>query len=202
MPRLLHLLAAATLALASCASNAITPSSLAAVGEPGEQALARFERAVRIADAFLVSDARATLPPGRMAFDGDRLVYTHADGEIELKIRRTSFGNLVVRFGFEAQERSDGFVVGERGDGDPRVANSLFQSSFGGWKDPRWVAELLLHELTHVYYGEGTVSPWNTFTYYLEAIFLFRYDNHSAERHAHETTSEFIAWAQSNPMPD
>ena len=188
-------------ALAACVSQPITPAVLRGLGAEGEQAAERLEHAVVIANAFLGSDARRTLPPGRLEWRGDRLAFVHPEGEVVVDIRRTTFGDLVESFGFEAQERSDGFVVGARGEGDPRLANSLFVSSFGGPKDVRWIAELILHELTHTYCGDGTVSLCGTLAYYAEAIFLLRYDDHSAERRPYATTAEFTGWAMTTPMP-
>jgi hypothetical protein len=199
MPRRLAPLLAA--ALAACVSQPITPAGLRELGSAGEQAAARLEHAVVLANAFLSSDARRTLPPGSLEWRGDQLAFAHAGGELELKIRRTTFGDLVESFGFEAQERSDGFVVGARGAGDPRLANSLFVSPSGGPKDARFIAELILHELTHTYCGDGTVSVCGSIAYYVEAILLRRYDDHSAERRPYATTGEFLGWARTTPAP-
>jgi hypothetical protein len=53
------------------------------------------------------------------------------------------------------------------------------------------IAELTLHETTHVVYREGTVGFWKGVEYYLETIFLLRYSTHSAERHPNATSEEF-----------
>jgi len=198
------------LVLASCVSQPITPEVLRELGDDGAAAAARLERAVEIANDFLASDARETLPPGRIERRAGELVFVHAGETVFahageppepseltwIKIRRTTFGDLVESFGFEAQERSDGFVVGKRGDGDPRLANSLFVSPFdGSWNQAPWIAELILHELTHTVMGDGTTSVCGAVSYYAEAIFLWRYDDHSAERRPYATSAEFRAWA-------
>lgn len=184
------------LALAACVVQPIAPDDLRALGPQGEAALERLDRAVALANAFLASDARATLPPGTLAWRGDRLVFAHPEGTDELYARRTTFGDVVERFGFEAQERSNGFVVGARGDGDPRVANSLFVGPDGAPKGTLAMAELLLHELTHVHFRDGTVAVCETIAYYAEAILLLRYADHSAERRPYATSREVVRWAR------
>ncbi|MEM7305100.1 MAG: hypothetical protein AAF682_00450 [Planctomycetota bacterium] len=179
---------------ASCTSVQIDPESLASDDPEFVQAAETLEAAVEAANDFLRSDARVTLPAGQLAWRDGELVFTHAGGEVPMRLRRTTWGDLCEATGFEAQERRDGFVVGARGEGDSRIYNSLFRSSLGFWKQPYRIAELILHELTHVYLEEGTIGTWNSVKYYAEAIFLFRYRNHSAERNAYLTTEEFLDW--------
>ena len=50
-----------------------------------------------------------------------------------------------------------------------------------------------LHETTHVVYREGTIGAWNTFVYYLVAVFTLSSKNHPAEDRPHATSEEF-AW--------
>jgi hypothetical protein len=47
---------------------------------------------------------------------------------------------------------------------------------------------VILHETTHVVFRHGTVGFWNGVAYYLEAIFLFRANDHSAERRPHDAS--------------
>lgn len=188
--------------LTACVSQTIAPATLEPLGDSGVEATQLLERSVEIANEFLASEHRRMLPAGTLAWRGDRLVFTHADGELALHIRRTTFGGVVESFGYEAQERSDGFVVGRRGEGDPRLMNSLFISSFTGmYKHPASIAELILHELTHTWFGDGTVGVWSTIQYYAEAIFLFRYREHSAEERPYRTSSEFETWWRATTAP-
>ncbi len=59
------------------------------------------------------------------------------------------------------------------------------------------IASLTLHELTHTYYRCGTVSFEKGVMYYLEAVFLFRYRNHSMERLPFQTSAEFMEFLNS-----
>jgi hypothetical protein len=115
---------------------------------------------------------------------------------IPVEVRVTTWGGVGARLGFAAQERSWGFVVGRRGEGDPLVANSLFRDAGDDWRHRVRVAALILHEATHVVYDVGTVGFWKGLAYYLEALFLFRYRNHSGERAPFATTEEFNRWAE------
>ena len=54
---------------------------------------------------------------------------------------------------------------------------------------------------THTVHAVGTVSFWKGCAYYLEAIFLFRYSNHSAERLPFATSAEFARWFHRDPLP-
>jgi hypothetical protein len=118
--------------------------------------------------------------------------FVTAAGVWPITVRCTTWGDVVVWFGFAAQEREDGFVVGSMApERDRLVDNSLFVNG-SGWRKPASdVADLVLHETTHVVWREGTIGFWNGVAYYLETIFLFRYSNHSAERRANATDEEF-----------
>lgn len=116
-------------------------------------------------------------------------------GTWPIAVRCNWWGDVCVACGFAAQEREYGFVVGEREpERDRLVDNSFFQYGDGARKPAYELAELFLHETTHVVWREGTVGFWNGVSYYLEAIFLFRYSNHSDERKARGTGEEFTWW--------
>ncbi len=185
---------AAGLALAAaCRSLEIRPSDLER--QPGaerDQVLRDWKTAVVLANAFLVSPYRSTLPAGKFELGPQGMRFVTQHDSLPILVRVTDWGDWVVRTGFAAQERENGFVVGAQPPHKDRlVDHSFFRDGDGDWLSPRTIAELTLHETTHVVYREGTVGFWNGAAYYLEAIFLFRYSNHSAERHANATSEEF-----------
>ncbi len=192
-------LLAVLLLAAACTSVPVTPAGLLAATpeEPGaQQALVLWAEAVDLANEFLASDSRTTLDPGHFELGGDGLRYLTAEDVHPIEVRVTTWGGLCNDFGFEAQERSWGFVVGARGPGSPLTDNSLFRLPHpdAPWRHPALIAELILHETTHVVYEVGTVSFWKGVGYYLEVIFLWRYDNHSDERLPFATSNEFLGW--------
>lgn len=188
------------LVLASgCRSVDVTPASLAAADVPAEESaalMATWEEGLDLANEFLVSDFRLTLPTGRYELaheDGMRFATEHGTWPVE--VRSTTWGDICVRIGFIAQERTRGFIVGKRDpDRDPVADNSLFRDSGGNPASAAYVASLVLHETTHSVYRHGTIGFGKSVLYYLETIFLFRYETHSGERRANATTHEFQLW--------
>jgi hypothetical protein len=181
-----------------CGGVPLTPAAIsgAPVAEDVRRdVVATWREAVALANEFLASPFRATLPAGRfeLADDAGMRFVTDA-GAWPITVRCTTWGDVVVWFGFAAQEREDGFVVGSMApERDRLVDNSLFVNG-SGWRKPASdVADLVLHETTHVVWREGTIGFWNGVAYYVETIFLFRYSNHSDERRANATDEEF-AW--------
>jgi hypothetical protein len=174
----------------------VTPATIAQANVPDDVKRAASQRlrdAVQLADEFLASDARLTLPPGRFELDdveGTRFVT--ALGTWPAVGRCNTWGDVVAACGFAAQEREYGFACGARAaNRDRAVDNSWLEFDDGELKPPPFVAELLLHETTHDVFREGTVGFWNGVAYYLEAVFLLRANDHSAERHARATSEEF-----------
>lgn len=196
-------LLAAALLLPGCASMEVTPASLReAVGPAAERelALANWTEAVALANAFLESPARQTLPAGRLDLGEEGMTFRAGGRDWPIRVRCTAWGDLCLLAGFSAQERSWGFVVGKEEPGADRILdNSFLRNPFGGVSSPAAMAELILHETTHVVLREGTVGFWKGFAYYLEAIFLFRYDDHSAERRPFATSREFSGYLQGLP---
>ncbi|MCK6446061.1 MAG: hypothetical protein L6Q99_06675 [Planctomycetes bacterium] len=182
-------------ALASCRSYEITPAALRTETDTRPEraeALSRWTVAIELANQFLASEFRQTLPDGRLVLADDGMRFVERDRELPMRVVRSTWGDWVVRVGFAAQEREWGFVVGQRSPvHDGLVDHSFFRGADGELTDPFAIASLVLHEATHVCYREGTVGFWNGVAYYFEAIFLFRYDTHSDERHANATSEEF-----------
>ena len=191
----MRILALALALLTACASVEVSPRAPRASNASSEEQtelLARWAEAVELANAFLASPFRRTLPRGELVLADDGMLFETELGTWPIEVRCTSFGDLVRRFEFQAQERSFGFVVGEcPPERDRRVDNAFFRELDGDPLTREQMADLVLHETTHVVWREGTVSFWKGVGYYLEAIFLFRYANHSAERKAHGTSQEF-----------
>ena len=194
--RLAALALALPLGAPGCSSVELTPESIgkAAVGDDlRRDAVATWREAVALANEFLDSPQRRTLPAGRYEISDDSgMRFVSAAGAWPIAVRCTTWGDVVVDFGFAAQEREWGFVVGEmEPERDRLVDNSLFVAP-NGWRKPASdVADLILHETTHVVWREGTIGFWNGVSYYLETIFLFRYSNHSDERRPNATDEEF-----------
>ncbi len=165
-----------------------------------EQALALFGKGLEQANEFLASEHRLSLPVARYELEPDGgLVFVTESKRWPIRIRNSLSGDLVIFFGFRAQERDDGFVVGARPpDEFPAIDNSLFRLPDGEWQTVESVAKLILHETAHTVHGEGTVGYWNTFCYYLEAVFLLRSTNHSAEIIPRAIGKEFLLhrWIQ------
>ena len=186
--------------LGGCVAVPVTPAGLQ--GSRADPALAQSElatwsQAVYLCNEFLKSDQRHTLPAGSIAMDERGMVYSYPGGTIKMAIKCTTFGDLVVRFKFVAQERSWGFVVGRTKPGVNRVTdNSLFRRPNGDFVPNIEVAGLILHELTHIYSGSGLSNPWDVFRYYAEACLLFRYRNHSMEKLPFKTSAEFYSYIE------
>lgn len=197
---------ALTLAAAAC-TTVITPEGIAGAKAPQEardDALATWRAAIPLVNGFLASDFRHTLPPGRFELD-DRtgMRFVTDEGAWPIEVHSNWWGDLCLFCGFAAQEREYGFVVGEADpERDRSVDNSFFCFGDSTRKGARYVAELILHETTHVVWRRGTVGFWNGFAYYLEAIFLFRTNDHSAERRPHATGEEFWAYLLAQDGPE
>ena len=179
-----------------CAGVELTPAAVerALVEAPAPaRAAATWRKAVALANEFLASAQRRTLPEGRIELsDAAGMRFVTSAGTWPIAVRCTTWGDVCLAFGFAAQEREWGFVVGSKEpERDRLVDNSLFVAPGGMRKSASAVAHLILHETTHVVWREGTVGFWNGVSYYLESIFLFRYSNHSDERRPNATDEEF-----------
>ena len=178
-----------------CAAVRVSPAALKASPQRRSECAAELKRwreAVAICNLFLDSPNRKTLPKGRVRLTEDGMEFV-ANGVVQpARVRCSDWGDVLVWFDFTAQERSDGFVVGNVKHGRNRlIDNSFFKLPDGRDLSNAGMAELALHEMTHTYYHCGTVSFTKGVMYYLEATFLFRYQNHSMERLPMQTSREF-----------
>ncbi len=191
-------LIAAALVLGGCFAVPVTPGRLEAeaVNRPLAKAeLATWSQAIALCNEFLKSDPRQTLPPGAIAFERDSMVFNHEGGSIALAVKCTTFGDILVLSHMAAQERPWGFVVGStKPHGGRLTDNSLFRYRNGAFVSDIGVADVILHELTHIYCKSSLDNPWEVIRYYAEACFLLRYRNHSMERLPFRTTAEFYAY--------
>lgn len=135
----------------------------------------RWETSVARANAFLLSEHNTLMPKGSYELLGSGLVFRTGAQDWEVTIRNTWFGDVVVASGYIAQERSWGFVVGEVGDGEDIVANSLFVNSLGSPRSADGMARLILHETAHQVFDVGTLDFTGTLHYYWYSLF----ENHS-----------------------
>ena len=185
----------------------MTPERLRGADLPVEERdtlVTTWTDAVARCNEFLASPFRHSLPAGRIELDERRGMRFETGGRTwALGVECTTWGGMALSFGFQAQEDECGFLVGAcPPDRDPAADNSLFRTSRGFAMEPDIVADLILHEATHVVHGEGAIGFWKSAGYYAEAIFLFRYGpTHSDERCAYGTGEEYHAFIQGVGRP-
>ena len=186
--------------LATGCATVVTPSALRHANLPAderEHVLTTWNEAVALANGYLASPYRHSMPAGRYTLDDELGMTFESDGRRwPIQVWNSFGGWLVTSFGFRAQERERGFVVGPRPpDEQPLVDHSMFRDLDGDWHSARSVASLVLHETAHTIHREGTVGFGNTLLYYLEAVFLLRTTDHSDERIPNAVSEEFRYWA-------
>ena len=190
-------------AIAACSVVPITPAAMRQADVPPadrDHAVQTLTDAVSRCNEFMASPFRHALPPGRFVLDDSQgLRFETATGTWPLEIRCTDWGDVVLSFGFQAQEGEGGFTVGEvEPERDRLIDNSLLRDGNGWELGSDTVADLILHETTHVVSDEGAIGFWQSAGYYVETVFLFRYDrSHSDERRAYSTNEEYHAFIQS-----
>lgn len=201
VPRLPGLLGLLALFLTACASVDVTPRALeesALAPEARDELARRWGEAVELANGFLASPYRLTLPAGRYTLAPDGMHLVTPERTWPVRVRCTTWGDLCVATGFAAQERTSGFVVGEvepqgREPAGRAVDNSFFLAPDGSPNGPREMAHLLLHETTHQVHRVGTIGVLRTLRYYAIAPFTGGID-HPDEDFPHGTDEEFRAF--------
>src|SRR6185369_12433586 len=134
------LLALLPIAVGGCGGVPLTPAAISGAPVPEDvrrDVVATWREAVALANDFLASPFRATLPAGRfeLADDAGMRFVTNA-GSWPIAVYCTTWGDVCVAFGFAAQEREWGFVVGSMApERDRLVDNSLFVYA-SGWRKP------------------------------------------------------------------
>jgi hypothetical protein len=190
------------LILAGCSTVLVTPAAMRAADVPPEaraHAVATLHDAFARCNEFMASPFRHTLPPGTFVLDDARgLSFNSPSGIWPLEIRVTGWGDFFTSLGLCAQEGEGGFTVGSaQPDRDPLVDNTLLRDLNGFEMSPDTVADLILHETTHVVCDEGAIGFWKSAAYYLEAIFCLRVARtHSDEHRAYSTGEEYHAFIQ------
>ncbi|MGH7149637.1 MAG: hypothetical protein ACREIU_03005, partial [Planctomycetota bacterium] len=181
--------------LGACRSIPVTPAAIeasSAASEEKERAIRAWHEAVALANEFLASPFRRTLPAARYDLGPDGMRFVSADRSWPIEVRSTTWGDLVLWAGFHAQEREYGFCVGDcPPEKEPLLDNSFFRTSDGGLLEPGSIADLILHETAHVIAREGTIGFWNSLAFYAEAVLLFRSTTHSDEDIPHAVSEEF-----------
>ncbi len=153
----------------------------------------RWTKAVRLANDFLQSEDNLSLPNGVIHLHHDSgMSWHHPDGCRPIRVENSWWGDRCVDMGFAAQERSWGFVVGDRGDGPQVIDHSLFYYTNGMMKSAPHMAELILHETAHMVHGVGTVGFWDSVSYYWHAMFSGGGREHPAEQLPYATSDEFL----------
>ena len=153
----------------------ITPKTIAAVrtrDSERDRSQQVLHEAVLIANGFLCSKYRKTLPPGGLRLTDDGMTFVTAGAEQPLRIKCSVAGDILIPLHFAAWERSWGFVVGYVPPRQSRaIDNSLFKDSSGRALANYQVTRTILHELTHSYHKVGTVSFGKGVMYYMEGGF-------------------------------
>jgi hypothetical protein len=192
-----------------CVRVEVTPGSVRAAQAPWEEreaANARWVEAVGMANEFLESSYRKTLPPGRIELGDDGMRFVTADGWWPLGVRCTTWGGVVNAIGGQAQATTSGFLTGRRGpadrDPDPALDNSFFRAKNGAMLEAEDLARMFLHELAHILYRKGTIGFLPSVAYFLEAVFLLRSSTHSAEDRPRATSEEFTYFRFATTMSE
>jgi hypothetical protein len=186
------------MALSACCGIHITPDSLRkSAPADAELAIGAWLEAVALANEFLASPLRKTLPAGTFELDDQAgMTFVTERGRLPMEVWWTPWGDVTLWTGGAAQEASYGFVVGRRnieGRTSNRVLdNSFFRGKSGDWHAPSDIAKMILHETTHVVHGVGAFGFWSSISYYLELVFLFRSSTSSHERAPRATSEEFM----------
>jgi len=183
------------LGFAGCTSVPITPAAVHRAPVPqAEAALAieRWQTAVAIANLFLESPYRRTLPAGTFTLADDGMTFQNTTGVWPVHVRYDVIGQVCVKFGFTGQERADGFAIGKAPPHRSAATdNTFFRTRQGDEQRPEAMAALILHEFTHQLLRDGTVNIPKSAAYYAEAVLLMRYRTLTAERRPFATSEEF-----------
>lgn len=198
-----RLLPALLLGLAASCSTLVAPRTILAEDalelDDKEHLLARWEGGIARANAFLASAHNQDLPRGEFTLLNDGMVMRSDDGRTwQVQVRCTTWGSLAAAFGYPAQERSWGFVVGARGDGPEVEANTFFRGIDGRARDADGLAQLILHEVAHQVHEVGTLSFGNSLHYYWHGIFT-PWDEHPDEQMPIRVDRAFRAFASGRP---
>jgi len=176
----------------------ISPASVRASAAPEseqEELVRRWEAAVVAVNQFIEDGQLTELPDFQLELTehGMLLWREGATEAADFAVKCTAWGRIVVASGYTAQERSWGFVVGPRGEGEPAVANTFFRTQVA----PRSISSLgglILHEAVHTVEGSGTVSFFSGLAYYWHSLFKGGSAEHPHERLAYEVEARFYAW--------
>jgi len=174
----------AALLLAASCSTLVAPRTILAESDlelaQKEDFLAQWEASLEVANAFLQSEHNQSLPQGQYELRNDGMILRGPDRDYEVTVKKTTMGGLCATFGYPAQERSWGFVVGSSNRGPAVVANTFFYSVTGKRRNPETMAELILHETAHQVHDVGTLRFSRTMHYYWFSLF-YGYDGHPDE---------------------
>ncbi len=198
-----RMLAAALLGLAASCSTLVAPRTILAEDalelDDKERLLARWEAGIARANAFLASAHNQDLPPGEFELLNDGMVLRTGDGRLwQVQVRCTTWGSMAAAFGYPAQERSWGFVVGARGDGPAVEANTFFRGIDGRARDADGIAQLILHEVAHQVHEVGTLGFRGGLHYYWHGIFS-SWDEHPDEQTPIRVDRAFRTFASGRP---
>jgi len=192
-PALRPLLAGLLLLTASC-STLVAPRTILAEQDldlaQKEDYLAQWEAGIAKANAFLASEANLSLPHGSYELLNDGMILRTEDRAWEVSVKKTTYGRMAASFGYPAQERSWGFVVGSGGKGPSAVANTLFYRIDGQRRSADAMAELILHESAHQIFDVGTLGFWKGARYYWLSMF-YGYDGHPDEADPYRVSQEY-----------
>jgi hypothetical protein len=175
----------------------ISPMALRQADLPAARAgqlIQTWQSAVNQVNGFLVEAKNPDLHQYSLELATEGMVLHLGDSSQGFAVQCTPWGSLVESAGFEAQERSWGFVVGARAEGPPVAANSFFLTADGEDRPSREMAGLILHEAVHTWTDLGTVGFFRGLQYYWYAIFHGGSATHPHERAPYQIETEFYRW--------
>lgn len=189
---------AALLLTCSC-STLIAPRTILAEADlelaQKENYLEQWEASLAVANAFLASEHNQSLPKGSYELRNEGMMLRGPERDYEVTVKKTTFGGLCATFGYPAQERSWGFVVGSASRGPSVVANTFFHGVSGKRRNAEMLAELILHETAHQVHDVGTLRFSRTMHYYWMSLF-YGYEGHPDEAMPVQVDTEFRAFAR------
>jgi len=182
----------------------VTPAQIASAATDEatrQQAQQLWDDALAAANAFLASDFRRSLPPGRLELDEtDGMSFVTGDARLPLKVWVSQLGRIAVWSGAVAQECDGGFRVGPRGGEVPAIDHSWFRTRDGRFRSVDLVARTLLHELGHAVHRVGNFGVGRSLLNYGEiAVTLRPWAERSFERAPGAVSHEFTHWWLAGP---
>ena len=185
----------------------VTPAAIensAAEPDTRAAALALWQEALRLSDAFLLSDFNQSLPAGRIELSPtEGMSFVFEGRSLPIRVWNSFAGRVAVWSGATAQECTGGFRVGPSGGSIAAIDHSWFRTQTGGFRPAKDVARTLLHEIAHALHRVGNFGPLESFVNYWEIVRYRRsWAQRSFESAPQATSHEFMYWWRGAPEVD